>query len=176
VKQYLKETVLPRPRDLLYLVKTSLQNAINRNHLRIEEEDLLDAEVQYSHFALNSLMAENAGQIEKIERLLSQFALSPEIITELDVLAYIERADVEERPSDVLDFLCELAFLGMEVEKDRYEFLFDEENREKLNAMANRSAAQNPTGLRRYRINRAYHKYLEVKPGAPAPEQESIPL
>ena len=61
VKQYLIDTILPRPRDLLYLVKTALQNAINRSHGRIEEEDLLDAEVEYSHFALNSLMAENAG-------------------------------------------------------------------------------------------------------------------
>ena len=68
--------------------------------------------IQYSHFALNSLMAENAGQIKKIEKLLAQFSLSPEIITELDLLAYIERADVEERPSDVVDFLCELAFFG----------------------------------------------------------------
>jgi hypothetical protein len=126
VKQYLTDTVLPRPRDLLYLVKTALQNAINRSHARIEEEDLLDAEVEYSHFALNSLMAENAGQIEKIEKLLAQFSLSPEIIGELDLLEYIERADVKERPSDVIDFLCELAFLGMEVEQDRFEFLFDE--------------------------------------------------
>jgi hypothetical protein len=112
VRQYLTDIVLPRPRDLLYLVKTALQFAINRSHGRIEEEDLLSAEIQYSHFALNSLMAENAGQIKKIEKLLAQCSLSPEIITELDLLAYIERADVEERPSDVVDFLCELAFFG----------------------------------------------------------------
>ena len=109
--------------------------------------------IQYSHFALNSLMAENAGQIKKIEKLLAQFSLSPEIITELDLLAYIERADVEERPSDVVDFLCELAFLGPEVENNRFEYMYDEENTEKLNAMASRSAAQNPVGLRRFRIN-----------------------
>jgi hypothetical protein len=109
--------------------------------------------IQYSHFALNSLMAENAGQIKKIDKLLAQFSLSPEIITELDLLAYIERADVEERPSDVVDFLCELAFLGPEVENNRFEYMYDEENTEKLNAMASRSAAQNPVGLRRFRIN-----------------------
>lgn len=175
-KQYLRDTVLPRPRDLLYLVKTGLTNAINRSHGRIEEEDLMDAEVEYSHFALNSLMAENAGQIEKIEKLLAQFSLSPEIITELDLLAYIERADVRERPSDVVEFLCDLSFLGMEVEKDRFEFLFNEQSREKLNAMANRNASLNPTGMKRYRINRAYHKYLEVKLGSPSPEQVSISL
>ena len=68
-RDYLTDTVLPRPRDLLYLVKTALQYAINRNHGRIEEEDLLSAEIQYSHFALNSLMAENAGQSTKTEEI-----------------------------------------------------------------------------------------------------------
>ena len=115
-RQYLIETVLPRPRDLLYLVKRALQFALNRSHGRIEEEDLLSAELEYSHFALNSLLAENAGQIQDLEKLLAQFSLSNEVVTELDLLAYIERAGVQERPSDVVDFLCRLAFLGIEVE------------------------------------------------------------
>ena len=51
-----------------------------------------------------------------------------------------------------------------------------EDNKEKLTAMANRSASNNPSGLKRYSINRAYHKYLEVKPGSPSPKQETIPL
>jgi hypothetical protein len=76
----------------------------------------------------------------------------------------------------VVDFLCELAFLGLEVE-NRFEFIYDEENTEKLTAMASRSAAQNPVGLRRFRINCAYHRYLEVKPGlGPSPQQQSISL
>lgn len=170
-RQYLAETVLPRPRDLLYLVKTALQFAINRNHGRIEEEDLLSAEVEYSRFALNSLMAENAGQIQSLERLLTQFSLSSEIITELDLLGCIERAGVIEQPSDVAEFLCELAFLGMEVEPNRFEYLYDEADTAKLRAMASRGAEQNPQGLRRYRINRAYHRYLEVKPGADLNQQ-----
>jgi len=95
----------------------------------------------------------------------------------LDLLSYIERAQVQERPSDVVDFLCELAFLGMEVENNRFEFLYDEENAEKLNAMAMRNVELNPQGLRRFRINRAYHRYLEVKPGmGPHPKQQAIAL
>ena len=65
----------------------------------------------------------------------------------------------------------------MEVEQDRFEFLYDEEDMEKLTAMATRSAAQNPSGLRRFLINRAYHRYLEVRPGlGPSPQQRSITL
>jgi hypothetical protein len=176
-RQYLIETVLPRPRDLLYLVKRALQFAINRSHGRIEEEDLLSAESEYSRFALNSLLAENAGQVRNLEKLLPQFSLSNEVITELDLLAYIERAGVQERPSDVVNFLCELAFLGMEVEHNRFEFLYDEESGAKLSAMASRSAEQNPAGLRRYLINHAYHGYLEIKPGtAPHPQQQAMAL
>lgn len=95
---------------------------------------------------------------------------------DIAIVGIAQRADVKERPSDVVDFLCELAFLGVEVEQDRFEFLFDEGNKEKIYAMANRNATQNPSGLKRYCINRAYHKYLEIKPGDPSPRQEIIPL
>ena len=65
----------------------------------------------------------------------------------------------------------------MEVEHNRFEYLYDEENSGKLSAMASRGAEQNPEGLLRYRINRAYHAYLEVKPGMGTdPQQEKIAL
>ena len=77
----------------------------------------------------------------------------------------------------MVDFLCELAFLGMEVEHNRFEYLYDEENTAKLSAMASRGAEQNPGGLRRYVINRAYHGYLEVKPGQGGdPHQKAMAL
>ena len=87
----------------------------------------------------------------------------------------MKRADVRERPSDVVDFLCELGFLGLEVELNRFEYLYDEENTAKVSAMASRGAEHNPDGLRRYRINRAYHGYLEIKPGSSSdPNQQTI--
>jgi hypothetical protein len=63
------------------------------------------------------------------------------------------------------------------VELNRFEYLYDESNTDKLNAMASRGAEQNSEGLRRYRINRAYHGYLEVKPAIGTdPDQETTPL
>ena len=65
----------------------------------------------------------------------------------------------------------------MEVEHNRFEYLYDEGNKAKLSAMASRGAEQNPDGLRRYQINRAYHGYLEVKLGtATDPHQVAIAL
>jgi len=92
-RDYLTRTVLPRAAGTFSTsLRAALNFALNRSHGRIEEEDLLSAEVEYSHFALNSLLAENAGQIQKFEELLAQFSRSNEIVSELDLLSYMERA------------------------------------------------------------------------------------
>ena len=44
VKQYLIENSLPRPRDMIYLVRTAIAFAVNRGHSRVDADDLLAAE------------------------------------------------------------------------------------------------------------------------------------
>ena len=60
------------------------------------------------------------------------------------------------------------------ITSDRFEYLYDEGNKDKVTAMANKNVAQNPSGLKRYRINRAYHKYLEIKPSSLAADQAML--
>ena len=48
IKTYLLEHILPRPRDLLFFVKSALSMAVNRKHTRVGENDVLDAEKEYS--------------------------------------------------------------------------------------------------------------------------------
>lgn len=47
--QYITSKILARPRDILYLIKESVSTAVNRGHTKVEEEDILEAEKQYSH-------------------------------------------------------------------------------------------------------------------------------
>ena len=58
IDDYVLYRVLPRPRDLIYLFRSSLLNAKNRNHTRILEVDVKDAEIEYSKFAIDLLLAE----------------------------------------------------------------------------------------------------------------------
>jgi hypothetical protein len=76
-REYLMQLILPRPRDLIYLVKAALQFAINRGHTRIEEKDLTSGILQYSRFALDSLLVEAAPRIRGIEDLLLNFVQGP---------------------------------------------------------------------------------------------------
>jgi hypothetical protein len=56
--EYIGRRILPRPRDLIYLIKSALQFAVNRGRTRVAEKDLIDGEKQYSRFALDSLIVE----------------------------------------------------------------------------------------------------------------------
>lgn len=176
--QYLSEVVLPRPRDLIYLIKTALQLAVSRGHLRIEENDIISAEQQYSRFALDSLLVETGSRISRMEDLIYEFAGMPEIITAGQIKAAMDTAGLSAASlSDIIDNLAELTFLGFETGANRFEYMYDEDTKSKLQVMARRLVPENNIGLQRFRIHRAFHSYLEIVPqGSQRSDQMCIEL
>ncbi len=161
---YLGDAALPRPRDLIYLVKTALQFAVNRGHTKIEEKDFISAEVQYSRFALDSLLVESGTRIPRLDELIYEFAGGPEIITSKDVAKAMQKLGIRnEMLEAALETLCEITFLGLEVGPGRFAYMYDEDSTTKLHVMARKTAAEFTTG-NRYRINKVFHAYLEIKP------------
>ena len=156
--------MLPRPRDLIFLVKSALQFAVNRGHARIEEKDLIGAEQQYSRFALDSLLVESGTRVPKLDELIYEFVGSPEILSEEDVLHAMKTVGITpEKLADVVDTLCEITFLGLEVGPGRFAFLYDEDSTTKIQVMARKTAMEYRSGVNRYRINKVFHAYLEIK-------------
>jgi hypothetical protein len=163
--EYLSEVVLPRPRDLIYLVKTALQLAVNRGHLKIEEEDLISAEQQYSRFALDSLFVETGSRISNMEELIYEFAATSEIVTTNQIKSAMDMAGLGAASLiDIIDSLSELTFLGLETAANRFEYMYDEDSKAKLQVMARKLVPEQNFGLQRFRINRAFHAYLEIIP------------
>lgn len=166
LREYLTESVLPRPRDMIYLVKTAMDFGVNRGHSRIEEEDILAAEQQYSRFAIDSLLVENGIRIPQLEELIYEFTGSNDVVTNSEVLKAAERAGVPEQYfTDVVDALCELTFLGLEIAPNRFAYLYNEDSRTKLQVMARKTAEDHMNGNPRYRINKPFHAYLELTSG-----------
>jgi hypothetical protein len=177
-RDYLADSVLPKPRDLIYLVKAALQVAVNRGHARIEEKDLLTAEQQYSRFALDSLLVEGSARIPKLDEIIFELVGSFEIITADDLQRATLAAGLPRGSDEVAtDTLVELTFLGPEVGLNRFTFLYDEDSATKLQVMARKTALEHGTAPVRYRINKPFHAYLEVKthPSLP-PGQLAIDL
>jgi hypothetical protein len=163
-REYIVNVVLPKPRDLIYLVKACLQVAVNRGHARIEEKDILSAEQQYSRFALDSLLVEAEGRINRGEDLLLQFVQAPEILTEDWIASAVNAAGLPSTHiGDVITLLSELTFLGFETGPNRFEFLYDEQDAAKIEVLAKKTAAELSGGKRRFRIHPAFHRYLEIR-------------
>ena len=165
IREYLTKCILPRPRDLIYLIKNSLAHAINRRHSKIEENDIIEGQKKYSQFALDSLLVENSIQVETLELLLYEFAGSRELINRKDIVQKIKISNIsEDKLDDIIELLCDLTFIGREVEDNRFEFLYNDEDKMKIQVMARKTAENRIDKIERYRINEAFHSYLEIKP------------
>jgi hypothetical protein len=67
-----------------------------------------------------------------------------------------------DRLPSVIETLGSLTFLGYEVAPSRYEYIFDEQDTQKIRTMAAKTAANSGLDSPRYQIHPAFHAYLEV--------------
>jgi hypothetical protein len=162
VRRFIQSAILPRPRDLIYLVRSALDHAINAGHTRIEAVDLLAAEKQYSHYALDSLVVEATATIQRIEELLYEFAGSPEVVDLSEVSRAVARTGSSQDPEAVAAVLVDLTFFGIEVQPGRFEFLLNDIERPKFRSMARRLVESGEVKATRFRIARPFHAYLEI--------------
>jgi len=176
--QYIALRILPRPRDLIYLVKSALQFAVNRGRTVVEERDIVDGERQYSRFALDALIVESGARIPNVEDLLLHFVQSSEVITDSGISERLVAADVPSSElENIIMLFGELTFIGFEVSPNRFDFMYDEQDARKILMMARKTADETTNGTRRFRIHPAFQAFLETKPyNASIPGQMTIDL
>jgi hypothetical protein len=164
-KEWIMERINPRPRDLVYLCNAAITNAVNRRHDIVEERDLIDAESDYSHFALDSILVEGEVSLPSLEDVLYQFAGAPSILNEEEVLATIGGVpDAKGREEEFLTALRDLLFIGIEVQHEAFDYPKNLEDRKRTDSLASKLSATRG-GVRRYMIFPAYWAYLEIGQG-----------
>jgi hypothetical protein len=161
-RSYFATRILPRPRDLIYFVKAALNVAVNRARSVVEERDVLDAERQYSEYALDSVKVENGITLPELESVLYEFAGKASILAENDVAETITAAGIpEDRTREVGDHLVALTFLGRETAFGRFAFCYDAQEDKRNRALAEHY--QRTSGAKaRYQIGSAFHSFLEI--------------
>ncbi|MBC1896410.1 hypothetical protein HCA68_01885 [Listeria booriae] len=159
LKKYVENLILPRPRDIIFLFKAAITNAVNRGHSIVEEEDFIQAEHSYSSYAFDSLMPEKGRRVKDLDKILYNFAGSSSIIDEAELTEYI--SEFEESNDTIVSLLLDLTFLGQETKKDEFKFYHYNYAPEVTNKLAEKYADKN--GKRRYMINRAFYSYLEIE-------------
>lgn len=157
------DSVLPRPRDVVYLVRQAVDGAINRGHAVVTEEDLLDARVRYSAYAFKSVIAEDDPRKGRLESVLWGFARSPKVIGRSEIEKRLEGAGVaEEDFGFYIALLCDINFLAIGDSWGNFHFAMDEADRDMKTTMSRRIADQSATE-ELYEVASAFWQVLQIE-------------
>ena len=160
-REFIFDSVLRRPRDVIYMVKAAITTAMNRQHESLTPDDLLSARTQYSNFAYDSVLPEDDPQRLKLEPILYEFAGSNTTVSLPMVLECMERASVTGDDAEwYLDLLCDVGFLGIKT-SEGFHYSTDESERSRLREIAKRLAAQSGS-TETFAINPAFYGALEI--------------
>ena len=159
-EEFVIDAVLPKPRDLIYMVKCALSLAVNRKHSKIEEGDVLDGLPQYSRYALDVLLVENAFRIDNLENLIYELVGESRVVTRQILEQAAHTAGVTTPLEDVVDALEESTFLGVEVAPGQFVYRYDQDDKLKLAAMSRKVAPDIKQA--RLEINVPFRSYLEI--------------
>jgi hypothetical protein len=162
---YLLDVILARPRDLIYLMNAAVATAVNRKHTRVEPDDILEAERQYSLYALESLVVENTLPAIDLESVLFEFVGSRSVVTQNELREILAGAGIDADMFDeMVKILCGLTFLGIEIGEDRFAFGEDPQ-RYRRNEVQARRYSERRGQLRRYKVHPAFRAFLEITNG-----------
>jgi hypothetical protein len=163
VKEYLLRYIIPRPRDLIYLLKESIAEATSRGHVRVEENDIMSAQKRYSEYVLDSVVSEYVGDEFDLLTVCFEFINQKPVLT-LDELAKIfSLAGVpEDKHSSCLKILRNISFLGFRIDKSMYRFVSDFGESKKLEVIARRFR-DDFSMPECYMVNYPFRAYLEIK-------------
>ncbi|MGY4713583.1 P-loop ATPase, Sll1717 family [Bacillus amyloliquefaciens] len=162
LKNFISNLIIPRPRDIIFFFKSALQEAVNKGHATVEEEDFLAAEYAYSEYALSSLFPENGNRVEDLESIFYEFVGEQPILSEERLIECLQNC-TSQNIDEVIKILCELTFLGKETQKDIFEYYGGKRPPKIIDKLSDKLAQRNKKS-KRYRINPAFYAYLGIEP------------
>ena len=154
-------TILPRPRDIIYLMREAIDGAINKGHLTVTAQDLLDARERYSEYVFRSILAEDDPRKQKLEPILYEFAGAPKILPREAINQKFLNASVGPGDHDFyLDLLCDVNFLAIAT-NDGFRYSRHEADRQTKRRVAMQIARNNGTD-EQYQVSSAFWQVLQI--------------
>jgi hypothetical protein len=160
-KDYIINSIFPRPRDLIYFCKSCKDIAVSRGHEIIQETDVLFAHKEYSSWIFKSLLVENNILTKHMEDFLFELVGGNSIIDEKMITQFMTNSNIpivqEEDVEKFIDNLVDLTILGREVRTNEFQFEYDVENFKKIKIMSKK------LDTKRYKIHNALVPFLECE-------------
>ena len=115
---YILNRTLMRPRDLLRFLRECVSVAVNRNHDKVLERDILQAEKTYSEDQLQEVSFELRDVSPEFPDVLYAFIGSPISLSKIDIETRLGAAGILEKDRvNVFELLLWFGFLGI-LDKD----------------------------------------------------------
>ncbi len=159
-RRYILERSLPRPRDLVFLCNAAAVTASNRRHSRIEEEDIITAESDYSSFAFDALLVEGV-QTEELDNVLFEFAGGEATLDWVAAEEIVASASTGTSCDELMTILIRSNFLGVEVNDGVFEYVADDHSERRAKVM-NRKLISRLGRPGRVTIHPAFRPYLSI--------------
>lgn len=162
-RDYMLSRVQSRPRDLVFFANAAVDRASNARHAVVNEEDILEAERDYSQFAYEAVLVEGVASSINLEDVLIEFA-GEESIVDSDRLAAIvsEAYDSQDDRDRSINVLRKLGFLGVEVGEGEFDYGGTEGEMKRANVRS-RKFEKSSGRPARYEVHAAYRSYLEIR-------------
>lgn len=164
LKDWLYESVLPRPRDMINYIQKSIEIAINREHSEIQEIDLQDALNSYSGFALNQIITEYKAEEPWITDFLNSFTGENNIFSYSSLIKKIKMSCPEslsyEQLINRIITLVSIHFMGVRINgsTDMYACNLQESN--KLKSIIRNSKLSKKI---HFVIHPVFHRHLNIE-------------
>jgi hypothetical protein len=161
-KTYLLSHVMPRPRDLIHVVKSAILSCVNRQHDRIEPIDIQDALRSYFNFLIDNLQTEYGLYYAGLRDTVMAF-MGERYSHSYRQLRRVLRPVIAHNEDlwNTIDFLIHVSFLGLELSGSA-EFAYSNENAEKLQVRARKSMRPAILKRQRFVVHPAFHHGLGI--------------
>ena len=122
---YMLNRTLMRPREIIRFARKAIEAAINRNHERVLEEDIIYAEIRYSEDCIQDLMFELKDIKPKYQDILYNFFYCKPRLSYSDLESLIKKDVVEDSEvQKIIELLVWFGFLGVIIgsEETKYSY------------------------------------------------------
>ncbi|ALM48946.1 hypothetical protein AMR72_08625 [Flavobacterium psychrophilum] len=159
IRQYIKQCIFPRPRDLIYFFKSCKDTAVSRGHEMMQKSDVVQAYKDYSSWVFKALLVENNIASKQMEDFLYELVGSNQVIAQDEIVSAMINSGIpvqtDEDIERFVDHLVDLTILGREIKDNTFEYEYDVDNFKKIKLLAQK------LNSKRYRIHNALVPYLE---------------
>lgn len=162
-RDWILKTCLPRPRDVLYLCRAAIDQAVSRRHTRVAVDDLRAAERQYSLFAFEAASVESQQRIAGADTLLLEFAGAPTRLTASQLGDVFRAAGVPpEAHESTTSVLRDVSFVGLVTGDGSVSYTDSPREKQLADVLARRLAHERRREVE-YVVHPAFWAYLEME-------------